>query len=308
MRRRRCRAAVVALAALATATLIPAVALAAQGQHPLTAPYPAEACPPCAGWNEPTEPFRIHGGTYYVGSRGLAALLITSPEGHVLIDGGLPDTAPLILAGIEALGFDPSHVRLIVVSHAHFDHAGGVAALQRATGARVAALPAAAEVLEEGQVGPDDPQYGVALDFPVVPGVDRIDDGAPLTVGPLSLTPHRTAGHTSGGTTWTWESCEGGDCLNLVYADSQTPVSADGFRFGDSAAYPSAVADFRRGFAVLESLPCDVLLTPHPGAAGLWERLEAGRSGLVDADACRDYAAAARRQLERRLAEETGGS
>lgn len=273
----------------------------ADSPDPLVTPYPAELCPSCAEWNEPQAPFQVFGNTYYVGTRGLAALLITSPEGHVLIDGGLPDSAPLILENIEALGFEVTNVRLILNSHAHFDHAGGIAALRRASGAAVAASPASAPVLESGRVGENDPQFGVAFDYPAAGEVDVVEYGEQLRVGPVTLTPHPTEGHTPGGTTWSWRSCEGERCLDFVYADSLTPVSADGFRFTDSA---TAVAAFERGFAVLESLPCDVLITPHPGASRFWERTEAGVEGLVDGAACREYAAAGREQLRRRLAEE----
>lgn len=289
-----------ALAALAS--LLPA-ALAAQ-PDPLTAPYPAADCPSCVGWNEPQRPLRLFGNTYYVGTRGLASLLVTSPEGHVLIDGGLPDSAPLILENVRALGFDPAEVRLILISHEHFDHAGGVAALQRATGARVAASAPAAPVLARGRNAHDDPQHGIAFDFPAVAVADTFADGATLRVGPLALTAHLTPGHTPGGTTWTWRSCEGARCLHFVYADSRTPVSRDGFRYADA---PAALAGFARGAALLERLPCDVLVTPHPGASGLWERVAAGAEALVDRDACRRYAEAGRRQLRRRLESEAGG-
>jgi metallo-beta-lactamase class B len=279
---------------------------AAQSDDLLTRPYPEELCSSCAGWNEPQAPVRIHGNTYYVGTRGLAALLITSPEGHVLIDGALPNSAPLILENIRALGFEVADIRLILNSHAHFDHAGGIAALVRASGAQVAASVPSAPVLERGTSVIGDPQHGTLLDFPPVPNVQRFADGETLRVGPIAATPHLTAGHTPGGTTWTWRSCDDAGCLALVYADSQTPISADGFRFSDSPAYSSAVADFERGFRTLETLPCDILITPHPGASSLWERLATGPEGLIDRKACKRYAAAGRQQLERRLEAERG--
>lgn len=286
-------------------TLIPTLALG-QAADPLVAPYPAEECSSCAGWNEPQSPVRIHGNTYYVGTRGLGAVLIASLEGHVLIDGGLPNSAPLILENVRALGFDAADIRLILNSHAHFDHAGGIAALQRASAAPVAASPASAPVLEQGASGADDPQFGVLFDFPAVAPVETFAFGDTLRVGPLALVPYATAGHTPGGTTWSWRSCDAEGCVDLVYADSQTPVSADGFRFTDSDAYPSVVDDFRKGFAALERMPCDLLITPHPGASSFWERLASGREGLIDPDACRRYAAAGRQQLERRLEQEAG--
>ena len=279
---------------------------AAQTGDPLTRPYAAADCSSCAGWNEPQAPARLHGNTYYVGTRGLTALLITSPEGHVLIDGALPNSAPLILENIRALGFDAGDIRLILNSHVHFDHAGGLAALQRASGARVAASVPSAGVLERGTSAEGDPQHGELLDFPPVRDVRRFADGETLRVGPIAVTAHLTPGHTPGGTTWTWRSCDDAGCVDLVYADSHSAISADGFRFSDSPAYPGAVADFERGFRRLEALPCDILVTPHPGGSSLWERLERGPGALIDRDACKRYAATGRRQLQRRLETERG--
>lgn len=290
--------------ALAAATAALSGTAAAQGGDPLTRPYPPGACSSCAEWNQPQAPARLHGNTYYVGTRGLAALLITSPQGHVLIDGALPGSAPLILENIRALGFRAGDIRLILNSHAHFDHAGGIAALQRASAARVAASGPSAPVLERGNSGEDDPQHGALLDFPPVANVRRFADGETLRVGSIAVTAHLTPGHTPGGTTWTWRSCDGAGCVNFVYADSQTPVSADGFRFLD---HPSLVSGFERGHRALDALPCDILVTPHPAASSLWERLARGREGLIDSTACRRYAAAARQQLQRRLEMERAG-
>jgi metallo-beta-lactamase class B len=129
-----------------------------------------------------------------------------------------------------------------------------------------------------------------------------IADGETVRVGAIALTAHFTPGHTPGGTSWSWRSCARGRCLDLVYADSQTPVSADGFRYTASAAWPTAVADFERGIATIERLRCDLLVTPHPDASGLWERVAARR--VVDPQACRRYAATARERLARRVADE----
>jgi len=282
------------------ALVIPA-ALAAQTPAPT-------ACGSCEAWNASQTPFRIFGNTYYVGTHAARAVLVTSPAGHVLIDGALPESAPKLIESVRALGFRIEDVKLILNSHAHFDHAGGIAALQRDRGARVAASPWSAAVLERGRSGPGDPQYGVLLPYPPVHDVRVVADGDTLRVGPLALVAHFTGGHTPGGTTWSWRSCEGARCLDLVYADSQTPVSADDFFFTRNTTYPTAIADFEHGFAVLESLPCDVLLTPHPDASQLWQRLAARDAGhadaLIDATACRAYASAARDRLKRRIATE----
>jgi metallo-beta-lactamase class B len=156
---------------------------------------------------------------------------------------------------------------------------------------------ASASAVERGKAVQDDPQHAIAFDFPAVPEVTRVAHGESVGVGPLTLTTYLTAGHAPGGTTWSWESCESGRCLTIVYADSQTPVSAEGFRFTGSGA----AAAFERGFALLEGLRCDLLITPHPGASAFWERIEAGEAKLIDAEGCRRYAAAGRRQLARRL-------
>ncbi|HEU4700237.1 MAG TPA: subclass B3 metallo-beta-lactamase, partial [Gemmatimonadales bacterium] len=177
----------------------------------------------------------MFGNTWYVGTHGLGAVLVTSGRGHVLIDGGLPESAPLIAANIERLGFRLRDVKWIVNSHAHFDHAGGIAELVRRSGARVAASPASAAVLRRGASGPDDPQYGVLPPIAPVRVARELRDGDTVRVGALALAAHFTPGHTRGGTSWSWRSCEGEGasetCLDLVYADSQTPVSADGFSY-----------------------------------------------------------------------------
>ena len=270
----------------------------------LVRPYTDAECPPCDEWNQPHEPVHLFGNTYYVGTDGLASILIVSPDGHVLIDGGLPDSAPLILQNIRALGFDPADVRVILNSHAHYDHAGGIAALRQVTGARVIASAESAPVLRDGVPGRDDPQHDVALRMPPVDDVEVIRAEDVVTVGPLTLTMHATAGHTPGGTSWSWQACEDGRCLDFVYADSQTPISQDGFRFTDSRDYPDAVADFEHGHALLERITCDVLITPHPGASRFWERAATAPDGLVDESACRRYAATAREQLQKRLERE----
>lgn len=281
-----------------------AAPLGAQAVDTVRVDYPVAKCPSCAEWNAPQKPFRIFGNTYYVGTHGLASILVTSPEGHILIDGALPTSAPRIIANIRALGFRIEDVRLILNSHAHSDHAGGIAALQHASGARVAAMAWSAGVLERGESDQQDPQYGLVNPFPPVHDVRVISDGETLRVGPLALVAHATPGHTPGGTSWTWRSCEGARCLDLLYADSQTAVSADDFLFTRNTRYPAAEADFARGLATLERLPCDILLTPHPGASSLFERAESNR--LVDRDACKAFVAAARKGVAARMARERG--
>jgi metallo-beta-lactamase class B len=275
-------------------------------------PTSAQAPPPCtkcAEWNIPQDPIRIFGNTYYVGVRGLGSILITSPQGHVLIDGGTTESAPKIAASVRALGFRMEDVKLILNSHVHYDHAGGIAELQRLSGATVAASEPTALVLKSGNPAPDDPQYGVLPPIPPVTAVKIVKDGEVLRLGPLSLTAHMTPGHTSGSTTWTWQSCEPQRCLNMVYADSLSAVSADTFRFSSPRTYPKVRQDFARSFATLSALPCDILLTPHPDASSLWERLakrdqNGDANALVDPTACKRYADTARTNLQKRLEDE----
>ena len=272
--------------------------------------YDSVQCPSCAAWNKPHAPTRIFGNVYYVGTDGLSAVLITSPQGHVLLDGGLPESAPVILANIATLGFKATDIKLIVNSHDHYDHAGGIAALQRASGARVAASASSAAVLRAGMSQADDPQFALLLPYAAVPRVDIVADNEMVRVGTIELTARSTPGHTPGGTTWTWRSCDGARCLDMVYADSQTPVSDDTFRYSGDARYPTAASDFMHGFSVLETLSCDILITPHPSASRFWERMATSARGtgptLVDRDACKRFAQTGRDALAKRLAAERG--
>jgi metallo-beta-lactamase class B len=293
--------------ALAIATFLLAFAALAWGQSGT----PASSCSDCPVWNRPQQPFRIYGNTYYVGPRGLTSILLTSKAGHVLIDGALPESVPQVVANIRSLGFRIEDVKLIVNSHVHFDHGGGIAELQRLSRAEVAASPWSVEVLTRSGVGKGDPQFGGIPPVALVPRATILRDGQTLRVGDIKLTAHFTPGHTPGGTSWTWKSCEGKRCLSLVYSDSMTPVSSEGFRFSNSPEYPTAIQDFEKSFAFLRSAPCDILLTSHPDASGLWQRLEGRQRGvrpdpLVSPNACKELAERAAEQLRRRLDSEKG--
>src|SRR5690348_1948326 len=178
------------------------------------------SCSRCAEWNAPQAPFRIYGNTYYVGPHGLSSILITSDEGHVLSDGALPESAGQIATHIRQLGCRVEDVKLILNSHVHFDHAGGIAELQRLSGARVVASKWTAEVMSKTGVARDDPQFGVIPPIALINHVEVLSDGQTLKIGPIAITAHLTPGHTPGGTSWTWQSCEGHKCLSFVYADS----------------------------------------------------------------------------------------
>ena len=269
----------------------------------------AQNCAKCAEWNIPQKPFRIFGNSYYVGTHGLSSILITSEHGHVLIDGALPQSATQIADNIRALGFHIEDVKVIVNSHVHFDHAGGIAALQRLSHARVLVSDWSANVLRSGRPGRGDPQYIGGVSIAPVANVERLHDGEPISVGEISITAHITPGHTPGGTSWTWKTCEAPVCRSMVYADSTTPVSSGAFRFTSSQDYPGAQADFEKSFAFLETTPCDILITTHPEVSLLWERLEARGKGaspdpMVNSGACRELAEQGRQQLRERFAAE----
>jgi metallo-beta-lactamase class B len=286
-------------------------AMAAASGSSAMKPDPPKKCGQCDEWNAAQEPFRVFGNTYYVGVAGLSSVLVVSDKGLILLDGGLTQSAPRIDASIRKLGFRTEDVRLIVNSHAHFDHAGGIAALQRVSGARVAASASGARAILAGQPPADDPQHGFGPGgyFPSVKPVSVVADGETLRVGDVGITAHLTPGHTPGSTTWTWRSCEGARCVDVVYADSLNPVVAPGFRFTGDAAHPSIEAAFRRSIATVAGLPCDVFLAVHPGYSGLEEKLrrrqeQPGSEPFVDPSACRVYAADAAKRLDERVAEE----
>ncbi len=265
-------------------------------------PLWASTCSDSTDYNQAAPPVRIFGNTYLVGTCGISSILITDPAGDILIDGGTEQDADLIADNIRKLGFQPTDVRIILESHEHYDHVGGVAKLQRLTGAQVVASPAAAPVLNSGIAGKDDPQYGINPGFPAV-HVDRIvEDGEEVRIGNTIVIAATTPGHTPGALTWHWGSCDGGVCRQIVYADSLTAVSSKTYRFSDHPAY---LAAFRASIAKVAALPCDILLTPHPSASDMSNRLL--RAQVYNPDACKDYAVTRTKDLDDRLAKEKAG-
>ena len=257
-------------------------------------------CRSCASWNEPQEPFRIFGNTWYVGTAGLSVILIDSGDGLILLDGALPQSVPLVVENLETLGFAPGDIRLIALSHAHYDHAGGIAALQRLSGARVATSRHAASTLARGDLLEDDPQYGSDVTaFPAVDGADIVEDGGGIRIGDVTLTAVYTPGHTPGGVSWTWRACDADVCQQVVYADSLGPVARDEYRFGDGAADA-----LRSSAAAVASLDCDILLAPHPFLFSMQDKVARGADAFIDGNSCVEYADGALESLERRLSRE----
>ncbi len=264
-------------------------------------------CAQCDDWNMPLDPFRIYGDTWYVGTDGLSSILIETDAGLMLIDGGLPQSAALIEANIRKLGFDARNISAILLSHAHFDHAGGVAALQKLSGATVYTSSEAAASLATGSLQENDPQFMNAsspTSFPAVANVLAVGNGETVVVGGVGILAVRTPGHTPGGVTWTWQSCALNTCYDIVYADSLSAVSAEGFHFSDG----SSAVDLRTSATIISGLDCDIFLSPHPFFFGMHEKLERREQGnpFVNNVACMIYAENSLARLEQRLRAESG--
>lgn len=293
-----------------------AIGLAGGCQAPPAAPDPVRASQPVArvlpaptpcaedpGWSDPTTPRHVFGNTWFVGTCAISAILVTSPEGHVLIDAATAEAVPAIIANIRAAGFLVEDIRTILVTHEHNDHVGGVAGLQQASGARVLARAVAAEALKTGRSDRRDPQFEITEAFPPVANVQTLVDGKDLTLGALRFRHLPNAGHTAGGSGWAWRSCEGATCRDIVFPDSNSAFSDKTYRYSD---HPELVAAFRRGQALVAAQPCDILITTHVQASDLLARLD-GDKPLVDAGACKAYAERGLAGLDKRLADERAG-
>ena len=212
-------------------------------------------------WTTPLPPFRIAGNLYYVGSRDLASYLITTPQGHILINSNLITSPPQIRASVEKLGFHWKDVKILLISHAHSDHCAGSAQILRETGAKYTIMDGDVPVVESG--GKADFQYGHRPEFLYPPAkVSRIlHDGDHVTLGDTTLVAHKTAGHTKGCTTWTMTAYEGGKGLNAVIVGS--PNVNPGYNLVHDPKYPQMAADYAAGFRTLTSLPCDLFLGAH---------------------------------------------
>lgn len=262
-----------------------------------------KACTDWDDWDKPGPPFRIHENSWYVGTCGISAILVTGDAGHILIDGGTEAAADLIAANIGALGFRIEDIKVLLQSHEHFDHVGGLAELQRLTGAKLIASPEAAPVMATGKSSADDPQYGMHDPFPAARVDEVLGDNLTVRLGSFELRAIATPGHTPGALSWYWQSCDAGGCVSIVYADSLSPISSESYRFSN---HPGYVAAFRTGLERLAGLDCMILLTPHPSSSNMRDRL-AYDAGLVDPEACRNYAASISKRLDARLAAESAG-
>jgi metallo-beta-lactamase class B len=237
-------------------------------------------------WTEPFPPFRIAGNLYYVGSRGLASYLIATPEGNILINSDLEANVPMISASIEKLGFHFADTKILLISHAHWDHDAGSATIMRMTGAKYTVMDADVSVVESG--GKTDFQYGKTASSLYPPAkVDRVlHDGDEVKLGGTVLVAHLTPGHTKGCTTWTMKVADGGKTYDVVIVGS--PNVNPGYKLVNNPAYPQIAEDYERMWRVLKSLPCDIFLGAHGSYFGLEEkyalRKESGANPFFDPD------------------------
>lgn len=218
-----------------------------------------QADPTSRARNQPVEPYRIAGNLYYVGASDITSFLIATPEGHILLDGGFVETAPMIEANIQKLGFKLEDVKILLGSHAHFDHAGGLAELKARTGAKFAASERDAPLLARG--GKGDFYFGDKGPFPPIQADRILHDGDTVTLGGTTLTAHLTPGHTMGNTTWTMKAKEGDRTYDVVFAASATILS--GVKLTNNPKYPEIAEDYAKTFRILKSLPCDIFLSSH---------------------------------------------
>ena len=257
-------------------------------------------------WTEGYPPFKIAGNLYYVGSKGLANYLITTPEGHVLINSDLEANVPLIRASVEKLGFRYGDIKILLISHAHWDHDAGSALLKQQTSAQYMVMDADVPVVESG--GKADFQYGndPATLYPATK-VDRVlHDGDEVQLGGSVLVAHLTPGHTKGNTTWTMKVQDGGKTRDVVIVGS--PNVNPGYKLVGNALYPGIAQDYERTFRVLSQLACDFFLGAHGSYFNMeakFARVKAGaQSPFIDPDGYKAFVAERERTFRAELAKQ----
>jgi metallo-beta-lactamase class B len=258
-------------------------------------------------WTEAFPPFRIAGNLYYVGTKGLASYLIATPQGNILINSDLQANVPMIQASIEKLGFNFKDTKILLISHAHWDHDAGSAKIKKMTGARYMIMDADVPVVESG--GKRDFQYGNSASSLYAPAkVDRVlHDDDEVRLGGAVLVAHLTPGHTKGCTTWTMKVTEGGKTYNVVIVGS--PNVNPGYKLVHNSNYPQIAEDYERMWRVLKSLPCDIFLGAHGGYFGLEEKYSLMKNGganpFIDPDGYKKFVAQKEQEFRTELAKQT---
>jgi metallo-beta-lactamase class B len=260
-----------------------------------------------ADWTEPFPPFRIAGNLYYVGSKGLASYLITTPQGHILVNSDLESSVPLLRGSVERLGFKFSDIKILLISHAHWDHDGGSAAIKALTGAQYMVMDADVPVVESG--GKADFQYGGTPSslYPATK-VDRVlHDGDEVRLGGTMLVARLTPGHTKGCTTWTMKVPEAGKIYDVVIVGS--PNVNEGYKLVENASYLEIASDYERTFRVLKSLPVDIFLGAHGDYFDMkskYPRLQQGAANpFIDPAGYKAYVADREEAFRAELAKQT---
>ncbi|TZG24159.1 subclass B3 metallo-beta-lactamase [Sphingomonas montanisoli] len=270
---------------------------------PLLAPVSADFA---KQWLTPQTPIKVFGRTYLVGYDGLTVALIKTDDGLVLIDGAVPQAVRGIEANIRTLGFDIKDVKYILSTEPHYDHAGGIAALQRDSGARVvSSIPAAAE-LRTGKGSASDPQASWLSTYPGVPKVLGLRDGMTIRIGGMTIRAVATPSHTAGSMSWTWKDCEGDVCKNIVFGSSLSPTAAPDWKYSDRKHAPW-VATFRATLTKVRKLPCDILFSAHPMQSGGDEKYAAFTKSsdpnpYIDPASCSAYADRFEKALNEKIA------
>jgi metallo-beta-lactamase class B len=271
----------------------------------LSATANPQADPTSRSWNQPVKPYRIIANIWYVGASGVTSFLITTSKGHILLDGGFAETAPQIRQNVERLGFKLNDVKILINSHAHYDHAGGLAELKELTGAKLMATEADAALLARG--GKDDFQWGDRYAYKPVKTDRALRDGDQVELGEVLLTARLTPGHTRGSTTWTMKVNEDGKQYDVVFS---TSVSTPGYTLVNNEKYPGIVDDYRRTFQILKSLPCDVFLGPHAEFFSMKEKMArmekvAKPNPFIDPAGYREYVADGERDFQKLVETQT---
>jgi metallo-beta-lactamase class B len=280
------------LVALVAMTLCMSIAGPANAQHP-------------ADWTEPVAPFRIADNLYYVGSKGLASYLIATPKGHILINSNLESSVPLLKDSIAKLGFKIADVKILLISHAHWDHDAGSAAIKKLTGAKYMVMEGDVPVVESG--GKADFQYSSKPEWLYPPAkVDRVlHDGDEVKLGGATLVARLTPGHTKGCTTWTMKVKDGGKTLDVVIVGS--PNVNPGYKLVGNELYPKIAEDYERMFRVLSALPCDIFLGAHGAYFAMDDkvaRMKEGANPFVDAEGYKKFVAEKEREFRVKLDEQ----
>lgn len=258
--------------------------------------------------NQPVEPFKIIGNIYYVGASDVTAYLITTPNGHILIDAGFEETVPQIKANVVKLGFKLEDIKILLINHAHYDHCGGLAEIKKLTNAKLYASPPDATVLEDG--GMSDFRFGGDKPLFTPVKVDEIlKDGQEIRLGDTVLKTYFTFGHTKGATSWTTDVSENGKKHKVIFASSVTTLD---YSFVNTTKYPQIAADFAKTYQTLKAIKADVFLASHGVFFDLTEKAAKLRSGakinpFIDAKGYQRFVARMDKAFQDKLKSEKKG-